>query len=245
MKIAVCEDNAQEREAICAYIRDYCEQHGFLASVDSYTSGEALLAAYPEESYSIIFLDIVMEGITGIETARIIRESEKPCTIVFITASDDFALDAYRVDGAAYILKPVSAKGMDHALDKCRRELMDHSRYIDVPLGRRGIINVPLANLHYVEVYNKNTCFHIGEETVVVPRMSLDEIEGKLGGAPFLRCHRSYIINMNYVAALHSGEFQMKSGDKIPIPVRQYTQLQLAYGTHLTKRLKEELSCAE
>lgn len=241
MKIAVCEDNMADMDMICGYIKSYCNSNRFSVEIDSYNCAEALLKEYPKEKYQVVFLDIVIGGLSGIDAAKKIRTVDTSCTIVFVTMSEGYSLDAYAVDGAAYVLKPVNHEGMNRALNKCRREFMKSSSFITVSTQRHGMVNIPLNSISYLEVYNKKVIFHLGTKTITTMRMTLDEIEEKLGGEPFLRCHRSYIVNMNKAVSLKNGEFKMNNGDTLVIPVRKQAEVQLKFGNYLTQKLSEDI----
>jgi len=241
MKIAVCEDNTEDRDLIQHYITSYCKKNHFLVDIDAYDDGCALLNAYSKENYQVLFLDIVMAGISGIEAARKIREQNDQCLIVFITISKDYSLDAYGVDGLTYVLKPLDEKKMSKALDKCRRVLTESSRFITIPADGQGSLDIPVSQIHYIEVYNKKVIFHAGDQNFTASRMNLDKICEMLGGEPFMRCHRSYIVNMNYIDQIKKGKFIMKNGDSVLIPLRAYKEVQTAFGRFLTKKMKEQL----
>jgi DNA-binding LytR/AlgR family response regulator len=97
MKIAVCEDTRVDRDCLCAYIQDYCAEHCYTCTVSAFDTGEALLGAFSPGAYSLIFLDIFMLGISDVDAARKIRESDRDCMLVFITDSPDFTMDGFLV----------------------------------------------------------------------------------------------------------------------------------------------------
>lgn len=241
MKIAVCEDNAADLKQICNHITRYCDANQFLVDIHTYSRAETLLDTYPDENYAIIFLDIIMEGLSGIDTARKIRSMNQSCIIIFITVSKDHSLEAYSVDGSAYVLKPLSTENMNRALDKCRRELLISSRYITAAVKGMGMIDIPLADLSFVEVDNKTLLLHVGTHIYITKQKTMAAIEKELGGEPFLRCHRSYIVNMNYIETLEKGLIKLKNGDKVLFPIRSYAKIQKAFGNYLTNKLREDL----
>jgi DNA-binding LytR/AlgR family response regulator len=164
-----------------------------------------------------------MDGMNGIEAARRIREADPVCILIFMTISDEYALDAYSVDGIAYLRKPVIEGDVIRVLGRCVGVFLKNSRYITVPRGRSDEVRLPLAGIRFVEVFDKEVVFHADAEKISTLRMSLDEAERALGGSPFLRCHRSYIVNMNYVEAIRNGAFLMKNGFKVPIGKNRHT----------------------
>jgi DNA-binding LytR/AlgR family response regulator len=217
MRIAVCEDFSPEREAVCAYISQYCQQHSYQVQISAFDTGEVLLGAFSPGAFDLIFLDIYLPGISGIEAARKIRESDKDCLLVFITTSEDFALEGFRVFASGYVVKPISPEKMDNVLHTCRHLFERNSRAIGIP-GSVGTISISIADLIYVEVYGKESVFHM-KRGKLASRIPLDSVESLLGGVPFLRCHRCYIINMNYVEDILPNDFLMRNGNTVPIRV--------------------------
>lgn len=227
MKIAVCEDNAAELDAICGYIEKYCARNCYLKDIHRFSGGEELLAAFAPGEYQIIFLDIYMGGLSGVETARKIRESDPNCTLIFITVSGEHALEAYSVKAIAYVKKPLNAKNVAEALDMCKETLQKNARVIRVPVGYGNIVEIPLPAIRYVEVYNKEAVFHLSDKTISV-RIPLDEIEKTLNGDPFLRCHRSYIVNINYLDDVREQDILLKGGQLAPLAKNKRAEIKLS-----------------
>jgi DNA-binding LytR/AlgR family response regulator len=235
MNIAVCDDDGAVLKAVADCISHYCETNRFLADVRSFQSGEELLDAFSREPFDLVFLDVYMSGLTGVETARKIRETDPVCILVFMTVSDEFALDAYSVDGIAYLRKPVIEQDVLRVLGKCVGVFLKNSRFITVPRGRRDEIRLPLAGIRFVEVFNKEVVFHADAETISTMRMSLDEAELALDGSPFLRCHRSFIVNMNYVESIRNGTFLMKNGSSVPIGKGRYAEIRSMFSDFIAR----------
>ena len=126
---------------------------------------------------------------------------------------------------------------MEAALTQCRDIFIKNSRYIEV-MSDRQPLRVPLVKIIYVEVYGKDSIFHL-EDTRIRAGVPLEEIEKKLGGKPFLRCHRAYIINMNHVQKLRDRDILMNNGDIVPIRQRGRNELRVAFGAFLSGRMLE------
>lgn len=226
MKIAVCEDRRADREALCAYIQNYCETHCYTCDVSAYETGEGLLNAFSPGAFHLLFLDIFLPGISGMELARKIRLSDADCMLVFITDSPDFTMDGFLVQAAGYVVKPISRAKMAGAMHACRFEFEKNSRTIEVPQNGGNVL-VSIADLLYVEVYNKESVLHMKRGTMKT-RLPLETVEARLGGSPFLRCHRSYIINMNYVDDMREDCFLMRGGDTVPMRKNGRKEVRLA-----------------
>ena len=104
LNIAICDDSREDRKRL----RKFLEETGFLVSIQEFESGEALLRL--EETFPVIFLDIDMKGISGIETARLLRKKDKKAKIIYVTAYDDFREYAFSVHAFAYLVKPLDGE---------------------------------------------------------------------------------------------------------------------------------------
>ena len=215
MNIAVCDDEAADRDAICVILNKYMKQNRYIGEIYPFESGEELLADFSLATYDVIFLDIYMTGISGIETAKRIRVIDPTCAIIFITSSSDYSLESYSVRGSAYVVKPIKDEDMQSALFQCRDIFMRNARYIGIHVDRADM-KIPLIKIYFVESKANYVFFHTGTDDYMT-RMSLDEVEQQLGGKPFYRCHQSYIVNTNHVDKLGSNDVLMRSGDKVPI----------------------------
>jgi DNA-binding LytR/AlgR family response regulator len=236
MNIAVCEDNASDANLICGILKEHFDKNGFSGDIHTFKSGEELLKGFSPGLYDAVFLDIYMKGMTGIETASKMRAIDRDFALVFITTSDAHARDAYSVRACAYVSKPIRQSDMEIAFEQCRTIFLKSARYIEVK-SRRQSIKIPLIKILYIEVFNKESMFHT-TEGVVKTSMSLDEVECTMGH-PFLRCHRSYLINMNHVELINEKDILMCNGDTIPMPQRGRTKVRDIYGNFITNRLFE------
>ena len=227
MNIAVCEDTRIHREALCAYIQSYCDEHCYQCEISAFESGEPLLEAFPSGAFDLIFLDIYMPGMTGVEAAQKIREADRDCLLVFITTSEDFAMEGFLVQASGYVVKPISSEKMAGVMHACRHVFEQNSRAIEISQGSGNIL-ISIADLFYVEVRNKESVFHMKRGNVAA-RLALDTVEARLGGSPFLRCHRSYIVNMNYIENIREEDFLMRDGSVVPIRVHGGKEVRMAF----------------
>jgi len=233
MKIAVCEDAASDSAKLCAYINNYCEQHCYDGQVVAFDTGEALLDAFSPGAFDLIFLDIRLPGLSGTDVAQKIRETDRDCLLVFITVSKDYALDGFLVQARGYVVKPMNQNKMDDVMHALRRDFEQGSRLIEIPVSGENI-KVSIADLLYAEVYDKYAVFHM-QRGKLTTRLPLDELETRLGGTPFLRCHRSYIINMNYVDDMRAGDFLMRNGDIVPMRKNGRKEVRMAMAKFTAK----------
>lgn len=234
MNVAVCEDDRMDSEAICGCIRDYCEKNCYVSDIRAFDSGEALLAAFAPGAFDVIVMDIYLPGASGVQTAQKIRETDPNCALVIVTVSTEHTREGYAVQAVSYIEKPIAQEKIDKAFSMCRHVFEKNSRLIKAPVGRAGYVDIPLARVEYVEVNDKHTLFHISGNTLKTS-LTLDEAGRLLGGEPFLCCHRSYIVNLNYVTDMLVNDFMLKSGERVPIRMNGRKEINIAFAQFMTR----------
>ena len=113
MNIAIVDDLKTDSDRLVGFIDTYMKQHNLqYGTLDRFSSGEDFLGAFTPGKYDLIFLDIYMDGITGMETAKRIRQTDHDCRIIFITISPEFAVESYNVNASFYLLKPIGKDGV-------------------------------------------------------------------------------------------------------------------------------------
>ena len=155
MKIAIVDDIKGEAERLSGLVAHYLSTHGlFCDQTDLFASGEAFLEHFEPARYDIIFLDIYMSGMTGMETARRIREEDTNCSLLFVTTSPDFAIDSYDVNATYYLLKPIDEAQVTRALDRCNMDRIERDRYVMVPSQGKNV-RLFLHNIAYTEYVSR------------------------------------------------------------------------------------------
>ena len=236
MNIAICDDIAADAEEIRGYLLSYFEQNGFTGIIHMYGSGEALLESFKHGRFDVLFLDIFMDGISGVEAAAKIREVDPNCLLVFITSSDAHYKDGYALRAASYVDKPLTAEKIEVAFTQCRKLFLANARYIEV-VSNRHTIKIPFARLIYAEGMDRSVYYHTDSGETIESRMKMEDAAKQLCGLPFLHCHRSFIVNMNYVADILSGDLLLKNGNTIPFRKNGRTEIIAAINKFLTERL--------
>jgi len=237
VRIAVCDDNKQDLSTLCDYIKDYLDRMGYTGEVCAFETGEALLDNLSPGFFDMYFLDIYMPGMSGMDAARKIRETDRDCKLIFITTSTDHSMDGFGVLASGYLVKPFDKDKMDKTLYTCNELFERAARLIKVPVGKDGHVDVPLAKIRYVEISGRGSRLHLVGSTMET-RLKLDEIEELLGGDPFLHCHGSFIVNMNYVDEMMAEDFHMEGGGVVPIRKNGRKKIRLDYAGFLARGVK-------
>ncbi|HBF4428040.1 TPA: response regulator transcription factor [Clostridioides difficile] len=213
ISIAICDDESYMLNHLKENIELYMKQKNLLYNIELFNKVEDLLCNH--EKFNIVFLDIQMEEINGMQAARKLRSYGNECFIIFVTVLNEFVFDAFEVDATNYLIKPLSNEKLYKTLDKIVTKLEDNeSNYITIQKGY-SYWKLKLADILYCEVIKRKIYVHLKKETVDYYE-TIENLERSLP-TNFFRCHRSYIINLQYVYGYENGNAVMESGDRIPV----------------------------
>jgi DNA-binding LytR/AlgR family response regulator len=234
LKIAICEDTDEDASRLISYIEDI----NINVDITRFEAGEDMLVFLDDSkgvNFDLIFLDIYMKELDGMDTARELRGRGVTSRIIFTTTSPEFSLDAFDVDAEQYLLKPLKRDG------KLEKILTKHlqNKMGKISVDANGdIIEINPNNIMYIESEGHNCIIHTPEEIIETGRgMTMENFE-KLLIMPsltitnFIRCHRSYIVNFSYVSKLDE-DFTMKNGDTVYIRRGDFSKIKKAYLTWL------------
>lgn len=217
IKIGICDDNEIEYMLLKKIVTTLLIEKGLEFDVSTFSNGEDLLKAMKEESFTLLFLDIMMEGLDGIDLGKQIRNHDLDTEIIYCTSSQEFLLASYEVFALGYVLKPYDTVQIGRLLDYfIHKHGVTSTKYIMVKSNfmKRKIF---FDEIIYVESMNKVVLFHTNTSGEVKVYDKLGNIEKELSNSNFLRCHQSYIINMDFVARMDETEFITITNQMVPI----------------------------
>lgn len=217
MRIAVCDDLKTEREKTINAIK---EVMGDFVS-EEFDDGRELLKSHAERPFDLIFLDIIMPGISGMETAAKLREHDKKTPIVFISTSEEFGVQSYRVLAFDYLIKPIDT-GL---LSSCMKRLYERQREnLHLSIAYSGTkTDILLSNIQCLESNLRKVIFTLAENREIEVVGKLSDYEEFLTANGFCRCHKSYIINIEHIDCIDGDSFILTGGKTIKIS-RSYLQ---------------------
>ena len=240
MKIAICEDDTTQQNILTAALDSYRTPAGEHVQYDVYHNGLDLLASINTHPYNVLLLDILMPGFTGMDTAREIRESNEKIPIIFLTTSQEFAVESYRVHAFDYLMKPVDQNALFETLDRAfsmTESTLEKSILVQTA---KAVYVLSLSQIEFVEINNRTLSFHLIDGTVksISGRLS-DYEEALLKHPEFLKIHRSYIINIYLMKALIQMSFITVTGNEIPISRNLLPAIQKRYIEHLHSAIRK------
>ncbi|KPI55738.1 chemotaxis protein CheY [Clostridioides difficile] len=223
IKIAVCEDEKETQLLIEDYLENILKNISIEYEIQKYISGEELLESNLKD-IDILLLDIKMEKLNGMDTARKIREVDNEMEIIFITSLIDYVQEGYEVRAYRYLLKPIEFEELKKHVLACIKDIeINKESYITIK-NKSNTYKIYLNQIKYIEVQKKDMLIHTINKNFDV-RYSLSKIEKELNPYQFIRCHKSFIINLSYVENIKPNNVILESGEEVPISRYRYKEV--------------------
>ncbi len=230
MNIGICDDAPAHRAQLSTLL--HASKQGL--TITEYASGEALLAGLANgDTLQLLLLDIYMGGLNGMETAQKIRKTGNNLPIVFLTTSPDFALPAFGVHAAGYLLKPVNPAELLHYVieySHAPTPTLSPTPETWVVDTTKGTLALSLAQLMYCEQNSNYSQLHMADGTLHTLRMTFGELLQQLAPYPQMTpCGRSFLLNLLFVRTVQRQTVTLTNGATLPTPRRAYAELREAY----------------
>lgn len=238
LRIAVCDDESSFISQIQAKIASW-NHPDIQPVIETFNNGDSLIHAHTKSPYDIIFLDVVMPFFNGIEVAGEIRKTDTFVKIVFLTSSPEYAVDSYTVKANNYLLKPIDDTKLYQCLNELSMELASIQKMILIKCSN-AVHKIPISDIEYAEAQNKHTIFTLRNSQPLesVETFYLHEDKLLLTDG-FVKCHRSYIVNINYIDTYTAKEIRMRSGYRIPISRTYHSDFENAYFSYTFRKAGE------
>lgn len=224
MKIAICDDREDDRSALKALL----ETCGHDFEIKEYGSGEELYAdmGYIREC-GIVFLDINMDGMDGLEAARKIKAECPKVHIVLVTAYMNYALDGYKVKASRFLLKDDLVQTLQECVDDILKEIRQEERVVEFCFVE-GNVRLKVDDIIYIETSKHKNVFYTQGQTFSIYK-KMDELEEDLKGMGFVRIHQSFLINMKCIEKISSYVMILTTGKEISVPKSRYPEVKRQY----------------
>ncbi len=229
MNIAICDDDKEIITQIENYIKSYTKNNIFDYSVDAYYSGEDFVNS--NKKYDIVFMDIYMKELTGVDALRQ-TDKDNAKSIVFMTTSKDFAIEAFNLGAVHYLIKPIKEDDVHIALARSINKNKSSIEPMFKASVGSSIVAIPYSKLIYIESLNKRTIIHTSEKNIS-NYTPLDTIQEELDSNQFMRAQRSFIVNMANISDFHYDYITLDSGEKITLSRNTQSDLKKQYQDYL------------
>ena len=226
ISIAICDDDALDLQKAEALVLAYLQEHPNLAArISLFSSGASLLRAMEDSRFDLYLLDILMPGINGIALGERLRRQGDEGQIIYLTTSQDYAIESYEAQALYYLIKPVDRDKLWHALDRAAAVIQKKNQACIFVNVHDGLCKVILDQILYVEQSERCMHFHLIDGSTLVScvlRGPFSAAVQELVKDPrFLRCGSSFVLNLQRIKSIGKLEAEFSNGLRIHLPRTQ------------------------
>ena len=227
LHIAICDDDKNAQGRLAEEIKDWAADKNVEVALKYYDSAEAFIMSWPEVPCDLVFLDIKMKNMDGVQLAGNIRKKDKAIMIVFVTSFRQYSLYGYNVEALNYLIKPVSASKLLPTLD--RAYMIYNSRRNSFFIAAKGKDQCKIffddiycisMSAHYAEIFTVDTSYTV--------RKSAREID-KMLPEYFVRCHRSHVVNIFKLERICGNSLVLLNQKELPLSRNNAKQVKNAF----------------
>ena len=235
LKLAIVEDDDNDAALLTRLLGAYSDAHGQAFSITRFTDPQHFFDECVNEP-DIVFLDICMPGLSGMDAARRLRERDSRLVIIFVTNMVQYAVEGYSVQASDFIVKPANAASVGRVMDRAT-VLADNNadKTISVKDAVSGSVSMLRAgDIYYVEVSLHRLTWHTSAGNIA-DWGTLDAVQSKLPNKVFSRCHVSYLVNLEHVREVGKDSVTV-GGDVLPVSRSQKKKFYADLATYLGER---------
>jgi len=242
LRIAYCEDEKIQLEKMEQRLKQWATQNQVQYSFEKYVSGEAFFFENEKQyPFDLLFIDIEMGIMNGMEIARKVRETDENIEIVFLTNRREFVFEGYEVNALRYCVKPIDEEKLNEILRKVISKKREEKCYlIEKQDGEMQKIDLSTvfyieASGHYIGISTRQEYYQFKKSLQEIMEYLIEQ-KGSLEQAGFMLSHRSYLVNMKFVDSLNKTECILENGRRIPISRNSYQKVNLAFIHYYQKK---------
>ena len=237
IRIAMCDDETMFLQTYQKKVSELFQEHNVDCKIDTYTDTVRFLEHCEKTSYDLIFLDIDMPGLDGIETAKALRKSDKKVKIIYITNYGGFAGYAFGVHAFGYLLKPVKEPDIKRQLKEAREYMEKESeRPMAELFTKAGRIRIAVEDIYYFEYTSRMLQVHT-REGVYEQQEKISECLEKMRPYGFAMPHKSFVVNLDQVRGIRGYDITLMDGSIVPLSQKKGKSFREELGLFLAGRM--------
>ena len=238
MNIAICDDNSEHINTLENSLFEIGKAENIKVECDAYQSGEELTRVYQSSTaaYDVIFLDMEMDGLNGIDTANLIRERDEYVIIVFVTSHTEYMKDSFKCSPFRFLVKPVHIDELKEVFSDILKKLSKKKKVLSFT-ENKALIRIYCEDIIYCESLDHWVYIHTTHGTHKICK-SLSDLYGSLDDTLLFRVHSSFIVNFHYVKAIRNNFIELYHSDKdIPISRSYKKSVLFVYTNYIERNL--------
>ena len=232
INIAICDDEINIINKTKKLIQDYDKED---IDIYVYESGEELINSNKE--FHIIFLDIDMKGLDGIETAKKIREYDKKVKIIYVTNYTDYTYSAFSVHAFGYLVKPLNKKELYNQLDEALSYTEEISKNLEF-ITSDGVIRIDTNSIYYFEYEQRKVIMKTIDKNYILKK-KISEIGKDIQDYGFEMPHKSFVVNLYNIKTIKGYDVHMMDGSVIPLSQKKSSQFRDSLNRYLSKHINK------
>lgn len=213
IKVVICGDDAHFLDEVEKMLRVYEKKTGSLFSIKKIDQSSTLMEVIHD--FQIYFFDLKRSENSGFELAKTIHIHDERAIIIFITAYPEYVFGSFQFDISNYIMKPITQIQIDCEMNRIIRKLQTYEQEFLVVKNSNGLNKIYLSEVEYIETYDRKVMIHCRDGRNETGRFKLRDLEERLKKYPFIRCHNSYIVNVDYIRQIQGLSVKLLSGEII------------------------------
>lgn len=239
INIGICEYIKDIREVLCNFINIYFSSHSYSYNIFEFESDEALVSFFEnnknnENEIDLLFTELNMQNMFII--LKKIRQEHEDLSIVFNTSESTYALKSFELWPLYYNIKPMSYSTLSKIMDRFIFQHKDIREENVLIKNGKKFMNLSFNEISYIESQNTTLRIHMNNYEILKTYGKLDDIEKQLSNNRFLRCHKSFLINMDYVKSVDSYKFTTIFGDTVAIKQREAPKIKKKYYEYIINK---------
>ena len=236
MRAAIIDDRADDREILFRELDSVLREKGYrVDSIDLFESGEQFLNSFEQGKYDLLFFDIYMDGMNGIQAAAEVRRTDRSVRMVFVTTSNDFAAESYSLRADYYLLKPFVHDDIVKAIDIINLEDYEMQRVVSLPDGSTCLLH----DILYSEYYNHRVILYLRNNRKKKLRTSQANMEELLcANDSFVTCTKGIIINLEYVQRIDESTVYLMENYQVPVSRRRMAEIRKAHAAYMFRQMR-------
>ena len=225
MKIAIVDDLKSDRDILNEKLKQYAKCNNIKYELTNFSSAEEFLEDFEVGKFQIVFLDIYMDKITGMDAAKQIFKADSLCKIIFLTTSEEFARQSYSVNAVYYLIKPIEDEEFLHAMELCK--LKPDYNVPMISIKKNGSVHsIETELIYYIDVYQHTTRIHLCNNVIELYTNFSKFIAPLKSDRRFSVCSRGIMVNFQHVKDIENDCFMMNNGEAVPISRRNKRNIQ-------------------
>lgn len=229
LRIAICDDFPNEATAL----KNCCSACTLIdeAEITVFNDGELLFNSHQKDRFDIVFLDVDMPNIDGINLGKNLRQIDKQVIIIFYTNYQQYAINAYDCEAFHYLLKPCSQDKVELILKRATAKLGLLHKYHVIKIQNK-VQRILLNDIYYIEYCRKHIIYHTVDQHILTTGKFSDVIN-ELQKYGFYQVHQGYIVNLAKVRDIKGYSVLLDNGNNVMISVRKKSDVLLAYAKYV------------